>query len=620
MNRLLKEADKDTEVYSWDVEVSNELERRKLDYKLISEDDYSEKIGTKWLKSIAKKNFSKKRNLINLFDFKGISLWWGMEYWLFFSYAFHDSFRDTLKIVWVANKFLEKEKPDKIIFANQGLLKDNTITLVAKSKKIETKRINATLNRLKFSLKKASRLSLIRSFFLTRYVLRKTILNIILKKSGNKKTRYKDNVLFVSKHSHRTKEFLEPITENLKDMKYNRVFLDIPSNEIVLNLKVFREKLKEEDSWHILLENYLAKRDIREIDRTTKKFKRMWKQLKRNNSFKNLFIYENNNLWSIVEPQLSCFFDIRLKEYIKEMVAVENVIDKIRPKVAVNFASAGFDDALIASCQKRKIPTVILLYGVINEITVNYDKDQVSGNEIKAEKFLIPTKTVVCGENYKRALVNKGHYPEDSIVVTGDMRYDPIINMKFDKKEICKQIGLDPNKKIILFGTFDAPLMKDREILTKVVGESVEKIKDVQLLIKPHPNETKGFYEKIVNKYKIKAVVAEGNIFPFLYISDVLLMVNSTIGLEAAIFNKPFINMTFICNLDMWNYAKKGLALEAKEAKELPNMIKKVLYDKKTREELAKNRKKYVYDQCYKIDGNSKKRIAEVIKKAIKNK
>lgn len=62
-----------------------------------------------------------------------------MEYWLFFSYAFHESFRDILRVVWVANKFLDKEKPNIIIYANQGLLKDKAIALVVKTKKIERK-------------------------------------------------------------------------------------------------------------------------------------------------------------------------------------------------------------------------------------------------------------------------------------------------------------------------------------------------------------------------------------------------------------------------------------------------------------------------------------------------
>ncbi len=592
------------------------MEKRKLKYNSLSEEGYSDKIGVKWLKSLAKKEFSKSKNLMTVFEFKRTSLWWWMEMWLYFSYAYQDSFRDIIRTLWAANNMIEKENPDKITFIDDGRIKNKVFDLLTDNKKIKKKKIKS-FSKFTYIVEKKLKIFLIKRFFYIRTILRKTLLNIILKKSGNKKQKYKENVLFISKHSHRTEEFLNPVVDKLKDLKYNKVFLDTVTNEILLDTKMFRKKLEQEDSRHILIDNYISIKDIKEIRRITKRFKRLWNLLRKNKEFKSIFEFKKINIWELVEPQMSCFFYVRMKSYIEEFVAIENVIEEINPKVVVNLAAQGFDVGLLSSCIKRKIPSVIFLFGVVVDLSTHRDLDQVSQKEIKPDKFLIPTKTVVRGQNYKNALIKYGHYPEDSVKVTGDLRYDFLANKKFDKNKICRELGLNPKNKIILFGTYDAPLIRDRELLTKIVGESVSKIKDAQLLIKPHPNEKKEFYENIIKKYKLNAVVVEGNIFPFLYICDVLLMANSTIGLEAAILKKPFINMAFICNLDMWNYVKKGLALEAKQAKNLTNVIKKALYDEKIKKQLAKNRNKYVKEQCYKIDGKSSQRIADVIKSII---
>jgi hypothetical protein len=556
---------------------------------------------------------------MTVFEFKQTSLWWWMEMWLYYSYAYQDSFREIIRTLWTAKRLFEKEAPDNIVFVDDGKIKNKVLDLLADNKKINKKKIR-TFSKFANNIKKRGKIFLIKIFFTIRKILRRIVLNAILKKLGNKKSEYKENILFISKHSHRTEEFLDPVVDKLKDLKYNKTFLDIVSNEILLDKKMFREKLKQEDSRHIILENYLSMKDIKEIRRITKRFKRLWNLLRKNKKFKSIFEFEKINIWKLVEPQISCFFDVRMKSYIEEFVAIDNVIEDIEPKAVVTLAAQGFDVGLLSACIKRDISTVIFLFGVIVDLSTHRDANQVSQKEIRPDKFLIPTKTIVTNRKYKKELIRKGHYPKNSIEVTGDLRYDFLAKKKFDKNNICKEIGLNPKKKIVLFGTYDAPLIKDRELLTKIVGASVNKIKDVQLLIKPHPNETKEFYEKLVKKYKINAVVAEGNIFPYLYVSDVLLMVNSTIGLEAAMLDKPFINMTFICNLDMWNYVKNGVALEAKYAEDLTNVIKKVLYNKAVRKKLAKNRKKYVEDQCYKIDGKSAQRIADVIKNTINKK
>ena len=144
-------------------------------------------------------------------------------------------------------------------------------------------------------------------------------------------------MLFVYEHTPRIGEFIDPVVEKLSDLNFNKIFLDSPSSDVLINPKVFLDKLRKKNSKNILLENYISIKDSIKINRINNSIKRLWKRLKRQKSFRDIFVYEKVNIWELVEPQLSCYFNLRMKEHIKEIIAIPNVITlgakKIRIKI-----------------------------------------------------------------------------------------------------------------------------------------------------------------------------------------------------------------------------------------------------------------------------------------------
>ena len=607
--------DDNTIVIGWDQEVCDELEKRKVDYKP-ADKNYNNDIAVKWIKDLARKKIDNK-NLISLFEFKGTSLWWWMEYWLYSSYAYYDSFNEIIKTVYIISNIIRQEKPSSIIYVKEGLLIDKVIELISENLGIKTKKINSYFKLAQFKIVKKFKTALIKNFFDIRFFLRKNLLGYIL--SLQNKEFNNKNVLFVYMCSNRIHNYVNPILDKLKKTNYGIYALDITGYKEFLNLKMFRKKIKDKELNHVLLENYISRKNFREIKKEHNKFLDLWNSLEENEDFRRIFSFNGLNIWKLIKPQFSCYFYLRLKHHLINMIAVDNVIRTLNPSIAVTPSeTTEFDKGLFLACQKRKIPSIGIQHGLLNDLRCIHKKNEVSFREINPSYCPIPSLTAVYSSVDKEFLIKNGNYPKNSVVVTGNQRYDPLVDIKrtFDKKQICSELRLDSDKKIIVLGT-EVFTPKYAEILFKIVCDAVKKLDKVQFVVKVHPEESPKYYENLIKINNTKAIVIKYDIFKILHICDLLLIERSTIGLEAAIFEKPIIAVNLTGNSDQVDYVEKGIALGVYNEKDLLPSIKSALFDKKTKNKLAKNRKKYVYDHCYKIDGKSSERIAELVKKEI---
>jgi 3-deoxy-D-manno-octulosonic-acid transferase len=90
--------------------------------------------------------------------------------------------------------------------------------------------------------------------------------------------------------------------------------------------------------------------------------------------------------------------------------------------------------------------------------------------------------------------------------------------------------------------------------------------------------------------------------------------VRSTTALEAMILDKPVIIVDFIKNPFPTPYTESGAAIGVYKEEDLAPTIEKVLHNQKVQKELKNNRKQFVYEHAYKIDGQASKRVVDLIK------
>ncbi len=161
----------------------------------------------------------------------------------------------------------------------------------------------------------------------------------------------------------------------------------------------------------------------------------------------------------------------------------------------------------------------------------------------------------------------------ESIVSTGE---------KMSSVQIREHLGIPPENRIILL---PLQIETDSNILyySPHYSSMIEIIKDVQevlkneenitLIIKPHPEDKNRIKEIKLVTGGLSRVVTDINLYSLLRISDIVVVVNSTIGLEALTQRKPVVVLGDAI------YGYKGFTYDLNEKSDLKNLICQALAD-----------------------------------------
>lgn len=155
-------------------------------------------------------------------------------------------------------------------------------------------------------------------------------------------------------------------------------------------------------------------------------------------------------------------------------------------------------------------------------------------------------------------------YPSDKIFITGFPKFDMYANHSLleDRVSFLRRLGLDPAKKTILYaGAGDQLAPYDEDILRDLVAYISKQHTDWQILVRPHPKYK--YRSEIIPESSAwvldmpgVAVGGRAGNFEFrdsdvvhlmnsLAHADVLVHTASTLGIEAAIFDKPSITIGY---------------------------------------------------------------------------
>lgn len=174
---------------------------------------------------------------------------------------------------------------------------------------------------------------------------------------------------------------------------------------------------------------------------------------------------------------------------------------------------------------------------------------------------------VVPNDFTKRDSVILGDFDPDRVKVVGFPHFDFYFdsNLAIDKKDFLLSIGADPNKKIIFFAGGLQSLRIDYLYFFNFFDRLTKSRSDLQVYLSPHPKAL--FDSELIRKYennknlifKIKESQYSGRSFEFpkgdnvwiynmLRCSDMVVCLYSTLMIEAAIFNRPIININYFGN------------------------------------------------------------------------
>ncbi len=217
---------------------------------------------------------------------------------------------------------------------------------------------------------------------------------------------------------------------------------------------------------------------------------------------------------------------------------------------------------------------------------------------------------------------------KDNFYVTGIPKLDPFFQPGyFDNKKLKSKIGIDPNKKTVLF----APSYKPSCI--KFVQEKItDLIPKYNVVIKLHPYSWQGkyvphsqhkFYEKLAKKNKDAYLIDKDDfdIYPYLFMADTMISDTSSVvneflalGKHGIIYVLPYEKLKHsdgmpVLSIDPKNWLKGAFPHMHKPDDLLPAVEKALNPTAKMKEKLAEYRDYFFTG----LDGKSAMRVKEKI-------
>ncbi len=142
------------------------------------------------------------------------------------------------------------------------------------------------------------------------------------------------------------------------------------------------------------------------------------------------------------------FFRSLFGEAAKFMVMAEKILKEEKPDlILVQNEYCLWEKSLIVAAKAQKIPVLAIQHGIIHEFHTGYlhwsDEFMLS---LPFKNITLPDKIAVYGEYTKNLLIQCCNYPKDSIIVTGEPRYDILSERKYSKDKFISSYNLDSGK------------------------------------------------------------------------------------------------------------------------------------------------------------------------------
>lgn len=311
----------------------------------------------------------------------------------------------------------------------------------------------------------------------------------------------------------------------------------------------------------------------------------------------------------------------------------QSLFETYRPDIVIGTSlSSSLDIDIMKEAAAQNIPTLGLLKG--------WD------HTTKLLFRFIPDTIITLNQPMKDTLISVQDIPAEKIIVGGFPQFDIYKKEEIimDRAVFSKKIGVDPNKKIILFGS-EGMWAPQNWMLAKEISDAIShgSLKsDCVLVVRPHftdkpdgnlyklknvphviYDQKKEYQEFLIDNWD-PSVDETVHLANLLYHSAVLVTVVSTLTLDVVCFNKPIINPMYnglIVNgvdktssyykVDHYQWVLQTHGVDTPmNTQELIESLNLCLQnpDRKSPERQA-----LLESLCFKVDGKSNERIYQAI-------
>lgn len=261
--------------------------------------------------------------------------------------------------------------------------------------------------------------------------------------------------------------------------------------------------------------------------------------------------------------------------------------------------------AIMDGARGAGLTTVGIQHGSMHELHPGYRYATLTG---EIDPF--PDRMILWGEQWKHFLSEKGNFPEDRLMVAGQVRTDVIPAIQKMNPEVR---GLPEDKFIALFASQPQRDEGLRKRAARDFFQACSTLPDVFPVVKVHPRETNlEYYRNIASEEGCREVLIlkDTDLYLLLNKAGVVVTCFSTVGTETVYFGKPLIILDHL-EQDVLGYIKDGVAFKATNSRELNALLDKLMIGAISVDKAAYDR--YIKAYACRIDGGVSDRIWKFI-------
>jgi len=316
------------------------------------------------------------------------------------------------------------------------------------------------------------------------------------------------------------------------------------------------------------------------------------------------------------KEDIECYLKHAARRIMREVAFLETTLERLEIDLLLCLEDWNpMGKARVAKAEAMDIPSVVIQHGIFaREFHIQYSYPRGRYNFVWGPAYIDP-------------YLSDG-FPRENIFETGLTTIDVIFSRPKDGADVddfMRSIGVPDGKKRILWTNSPIHIaylsVSQKKYLAEIRGvfEMMRDRKET-LIVKPHQIESPAIYKAIAREVDYEPIIMTRDLPKLIYGSDVVIINNSTVGLQALIAGKPLVLFTTQAEGDILSYAKEGVAAPAFTLEDLPKALDKVLYADKGKGVDKTTLNRYFNQYAPKPDGGGMTTVVDHIIKILKKK
>lgn len=425
-------------------------------------------------KTISLYNWYEQDRSFDIFNFQGINLLGFLD-----TAEFHQFVLEKIKIFVTIKNILNQTKPKKIFApkffseAISSIIKTNDVELtwlnIQTSNELYWDKINFKFN----ILSKPMSLDISRKNF---YVLKNLFENFVSTFFGiNKLDPKKKSLLFL--------EFdpinYEEIFKNLQDYD-GQIIMYNNRRPLIYNFETLKNC--REVNYKILTKESLSNSNLKILEKTTKKYLRLFEQITDNEKIRTIFSIDDISFWSFIKNPLFNTLKNRLGNYLENLLISKEFLENFDVRCIISTNVVGETEKIVLKTNQNLIPSIMLEHAYANYVP------EISRYDILSMYPLFKDKIAVWGNVQKNYLIDQHNMDSKKILEIGSPRHDSFFIKKIKKMNNVKTVlvTIHPISNVTGMATFSL-----RKKFEKSLSELIRILKSnqVKIIIKLHPSQ-----------------------------------------------------------------------------------------------------------------------------------